>query len=79
MAQQAMSDPAYQSSLGLEIELDPARAGDRLLISKQAAVLRGCAKKIIPTAFDWDIQTTIGGGAFLILKGLRDIETELHD
>ncbi len=63
MARRAEADPGYKASLNLDtIALAPE-------VSPRAALLRACATKAIPPEFNWEVVQTVGGHAFLTLRG----------
>ncbi len=50
-------------------EIQPAPFGRDMYHprNRRAAIMRALAKRDVPAEFRWDVQETIGGGAYLVL------------
>ena len=69
MAEKEGADATYRT--GLDLDVSP-QDGD----SPQAALLRACAHKLIPPEYEWELISTIGGAAHLMLKRVVEPEVE---
>ena len=80
-----MADPEWANARGIAPIYDRVRnsaslpgapmafnmPADTSPLNDKAAWLRGVAKHLIPDAFAWTVQETVGGGAFLVLLGVN--------
>lgn len=65
-ASRAATDPAYAAAL----DLAPKTLRESVE-PEQAGWLRACAEKMIPSAWEWEIMSMIGGQCMLMLKRYR--------
>lgn len=74
-ADQATKDPEFAAARGWRITVH--RVPDTSMLVRSDAVpespytifLRAAAAEFIPTEFEWEIMPTVGGQAYLVLKG----------
>ena len=71
MAITAQADPELAASLGIQpVSIRrPGAAADKDLVEAPIAPwLRAAAQRVIPAIFVWEVVTTVGGAAWLVLK-----------
>lgn len=64
MAKRAETDDAYRAQLCLVVDT-------KAEVATFAELLRACAQREIPKAFDWAVTETMGGHAFLTLQKIN--------
>jgi hypothetical protein len=69
LAEKSATDPVLLAGM----DLPPARPGDGAEV-QAAHILRACATQVLPKFFAWDVVSTIGGAAFVVLKQINEDE-----